>query len=110
MEMIRMNVYGLDAVGHFSEGLAPALKNDFWFHVGLDYKPAYEARYDDVGDYHQGLAAATLNGYEFHITRDGKPAYEARYRWVGNFADGSTTAVLDDGSLVTIGLDGKPIT
>ena len=63
-----------DFVGEFSEGLAPARKEDESFHIRQDGTPAYEQRYSFVGIFGGGLAIAMKNNETFFILPDGTRA------------------------------------
>lgn len=87
-----MNRDDYDYVSTFHNRFARVKHDGKWFHVALDWKPAYKQRYDWVGAFHCGLAGARENGKWFHIATDGKPAYSQRYDFVCDFSNGRALA------------------
>lgn len=68
---IKKRLEEYDWVGGFSEGLAPARKDEKEFHIREDGNPAYEQRFDWVGAFRDGTAEVRSNGKSFHIHPNG---------------------------------------
>ena len=109
MKTEEMLVRNFTCIGEICEGLRRVCGNDGkWFHVKLDYTPAYPQRYGYVGDFCEGLAEAYKDGRWFHIRPDGSPAYEERYKDVCFFSEGRARACDDNGMWFHILTNGKP--
>jgi len=73
---------------HGPEGLAAVRDRSGAYHIGVDGRPAYEARYLEAYGYYGGLAAVRDARGFLHIDTRGQPAHERRFFWSGNFQEG----------------------
>ncbi|MCK5059709.1 MAG: WG repeat-containing protein [Candidatus Pacebacteria bacterium] len=60
-----------DFVAPFFEGLARVEKDNRWFHIHPDGRPAYEERFDFACSFSEGRAFIKKNGKWFHIRPNG---------------------------------------
>jgi hypothetical protein len=97
-------------VGNFLQGRARVVARDnSWFHINFNSKPAYTQKYDCAYDYSQGRALVKdAEDSYFHIDRSGNPAYAQRYVRAGNYSQDGWAWVRDkDGNEFHINLNGK---
>jgi len=96
-----------DAVGHFHEGLAPALQGGAWGFVDTTgnwvVKPQFESVYRG-GDGRFGIKRNGLWGF---ISTSGETVIEPRYQEIRAFSDGVARVRKDDSGWFYINRDGE---
>lgn len=81
---------GLEYVGDFSDGLAPAKESyeDKWGFIDKSGKFVLEKKYDYVGNFSEGLACVSINGLFGYIDKSGKMVIENKYEEAHDFLEG----------------------
>jgi hypothetical protein len=90
-------------------GLAPVRLGGLAWHVDIEGRDAYPARYRQTfGFYESRAAVETANGW-CHVATDGTPVDRTRHAWCGNFQEARCTVRDASGLYFHIGPDGRAV-
>ncbi len=98
-----------DAVGKYhAPGLAPVRLGDRAWHIDVEGRPAYDARFRQTFGFYDERAAVDDGDAWFHIDTRGR-TLAGRYAWCGNFQCGRAPVRDVQGSYFHVDRDGRPI-
>ena len=99
-----------DAVLKFhAPGLAPVRRAGQAWHIDVEGRPAYAARFSRTFGFYEGLAAVESEDGWHHIRPDGSALAGERYAWCGNFQEGRCTVRTRDGRYLHLDARGTPV-
>lgn len=94
----------------FYENLSAVSSLSGCYHIGIDFEPIYDEKYDWVGNFQEGLCTVRdKNGRYFHIDRKGNKIYKKSYRYAGDFKYGIASVYLESGEVCHINTKGERI-
>lgn len=82
-------------------GLAPVRDDSGAYHIDIEGRPAYAARFARTFGFYEGLAAVEGTEGWHHVRPDGSPAYTECFAWCGNYQEGRCAAASPPWSLST---------